>query len=293
MKALWSYEPFHQDKKRIQLMNRALGALIGSPSSIEVGFIATHTESSLNLAFDIPEDRRFSTYPRNQIKKELKGAKIKIDEKKIHVIDYPTHSNTKAVDRLFKLARDRSVDLIGIYTHSRKGYLRFVLGSFAETAIHRSRTDLLVLNPKVKISAGIKNVLFASDFGPSSKKEFLKLFKYVKNLNSNLTVFHHAEAIYKWSIDETNPKIRSYRKKVDQMRKWIEEQCTKAGIKLTTVVVSDFTPTSNHILKLSKKNKMDMVVVCAKIGPMAALMGGSITRQIVRESSIPVLILKL
>jgi nucleotide-binding universal stress UspA family protein len=41
-----------------------------------------------------------------------------------------------------------------------------------------------------------------------------------------------------------------------------------------------------------KKKKIDLVAVSAKIGPMAALIGGSITRQIVRGSQVPVLVLK-
>lgn len=292
MKSLWSFEPFHQNTNSIKSMYKSLSLLTGNPANIEVGFVVTHTEAELNLAFDIPEHERYSTYPKEQIKKVLKGAQISIDDKKIHLVDYSTYSNTKSVDKLLKLATDRNVDLIGLYTKARQGFVQFALGSFAETLIHRSKKDLLILSPNTKVSAQIKNILFASDFGPNSKNEILKLLNYVKNLDSKLTVLHHAEVIYKWSLDEKSTQVRAYRKKVDQMKNWIEDQCKKSGISVNVIIVSDFSSTSDHIFALLKKNKIDLIAVAAKVGPLAALMGGSVTRQIIRKSPLPVLVLK-
>lgn len=44
-------------------MHNTLSLLAGSPGKVEIGFVVTRTESSLNLAFDIPEEERFTTYP--------------------------------------------------------------------------------------------------------------------------------------------------------------------------------------------------------------------------------------
>lgn len=44
MKALWAFEPFHQDKTRIKGMHNTLSLLAGSPSKVEVGFVVTRTE---------------------------------------------------------------------------------------------------------------------------------------------------------------------------------------------------------------------------------------------------------
>jgi nucleotide-binding universal stress UspA family protein len=115
---------------------------------------------------------------------------------------------------------------------------------------------------------------------------------YCKKLKSNLTVFHQAEVIYKWSLDESNPKIHAYRRKVDRMKTWIEQECHRAGISVEVIVASELKATSDMIFANMKKKKIDLVVVSAKAGPMAALMGGSITRQIVRGSRVPVLVLK-
>jgi nucleotide-binding universal stress UspA family protein len=292
MKALWAFEPFHQDTMRIKGMYNTLRQLVGSPSGIEVGFVANRSEPSLNLAFDIPEEERFSIYPRKLIKQELKKARAEVEDKKIHLVEHHTISTTKAVDRFLKLASDRDADLIGLFTHARKGYLRFVIGSFAETAIHRSKLSLLIFNPQTKVAPKIKNVLYASDFSPASKKHLKSVMAYCKKLKSNLTVFHQAEVIYKWSLDESNPKIHAYRRKVDRMKTWIEQECHRAGISVEVIVASELKATSDMIFANMKKKKIDLVVVSAKAGPMAALMGGSITRQIVRGSRVPVLVLK-
>jgi nucleotide-binding universal stress UspA family protein len=292
MKALWAFEPFHQDTLRIKGMYNTLRQLVGSPANIEVGFVANSSEPSLKLAFDIPEEERFNIYPRKLIKKELKKARVEIEDKKIHLVEYHTITTTKAVDRLMKLASDQGADLIGLFTHAREGYLRFIIGSFAETAIHRSKLSLLILNPQTKVAPKIKNVLYASDFTPASKKHLKSIIAYCKKLKSGLTVFHQAEVIYKWSLDESNPKINAYRRKVDRMKTWIEQECHRAGISAEVIVASDFKATSDMIFANMKKKKIDLVTVSAKVGPMAAFMGGSVTRQIVRGSKVPVLVLK-
>jgi len=105
-------------------------------------------------------------------------------------------------------------------------------------------------------------------------------------------MFHHAEAIYKWSLDESNPKVHAYRRRVNRMKSWIEQECRRAGISSEVIVASDFKATADLIFTNVKKKKIDLVAVSARVGPVAALMGGSVTRQVVRGSKVPVLVLK-
>ena len=292
MKALWAFEPFHQDDTRTKGMHSTLRQLAGSSSNIEVGFVVTRTEGELSQAFDVPAEERFSTYPKKLTEKALRKAKVPIEHGKIHVVDYPTLSNTKAVDQLLGLAKSRNADLIAMYTHSRKGFARLVLGSFAETAIHRSKVSLLLVNPKCSFSKTIKSIFFASDFAPASKKNLKRVLLLCRQVRAKLTVFHQAEIIYKWSMDESNPKIHAYRRKVNRMQEWIKQECQRSGVSCAVIVKSEFSATSDLAIKTAAKAKADLIVVAAKSGPTAALMGGSITRQIVRGSNKPILILK-
>ena len=226
------------------------------------------------------------------MKKKLQQAKVQFEDKKLHVIDFNTISNTKAVDRLLALATSLDVDIIALYTHARKGYKRFILGSFAETVIHRSKFDLLLINPTAKFPVKIKNILFASDFTSSSKKALRQCIEISRRTKARLTVFHVAEVMYQWSLDEGNPKIHSYRKYVKQMCEWIEGECQKSKVLCEIIVTTEIRPMTNLVLNAAAKVMADLIVVVAKTGPMSALMGGSTTRQLIRASTTPVLVLK-
>jgi nucleotide-binding universal stress UspA family protein len=292
MKVLWAYDPFHHNKNTTIGMHQILKQLAAKPSNIEVGYVVTRNEPNLSLAFDVPQEERFSIYPLRLIKESLKRSNVTIEDNKIHVVDYDTLSNTKAVERLLKLAKSRSSDLIALQTQSLQGFQRFVIGSFAETAIHLSRAHLLLVNPKMTVSKKVKNIFFMTDFSPTSKKHLKQVISISKQFKANLVVFHAAEVVYKMSLDDKNPKIQAYRRKIAKEKASIEQDCRKASLKGEVIIGSEMAPISEVALKSAKKFKSDLIVVAAKSGAIKALMGGSITRQIVRESSIPVLILK-
>ncbi len=292
MKALWAIEPFHQDRKNTKAMYNLILQLTGRPSNIEAGFVVTRKESELYLAYDIPMEERFSSYPLKVLQDSLGKAKIAMKKKNVHVVDFETFSVTEAVDRLLKLAKSRKSDLIALHTHAQQGFRRLVLGSFAETAIHQSKSDLLLINPETEFSPKIRHVFYASDFTPSAKSHFKKVLRLSRRLGARLTVFHAAEVIYAWSLDESNPEILAYRRKILKTKKMIEQAAQAAHVPCQVILASEFALTTKLALASAKKVGADLIVVSAKVGPFAALMGGSVTRQIVRSSTKPVLILK-
>jgi nucleotide-binding universal stress UspA family protein len=58
------------------------------------------------------------------------------------------------------------------------------------------------------------------------------------------------------------------------------------------VIDSDFDATSDFLLRSADKFKADLIVMSAKASPALALIGGSISRKVVRAAEVPVLILK-
>lgn len=292
MKALWAYEPFHQDNKNLQNMHRLLTSLTGNTAHIEIAFIATHTEPSLRLAFDISPKERFSTYPQEIIEEQLQDAKLKIDRNKIHVFDEASSSNTKTAKTLIKSAHKLNADLIALFTHARKGYKRLMLGSFAETLIHLSPQDILVLPPTTSSPTLLKTILFASDFEKTTTKDIEHILSICKSLKANLVVFHHANISYKESSQESSPKSSAYRRKVNEMKSWIEITSKKSKVSCEVLVKSDFKSVTEHIKSIVKTKKCDLIFVRAKASAKKTLMGGSITRAVVRESTLPVYILK-
>lgn len=292
MKALWAFEPFHQETTRIRLMDQLLQQLTGSRQRMELAFVITRAEPGMNLAFDVPREQRYTTFPKQMTKLALKKAGVELPDRNIHMIDFETLSTTKTVDRFLKLAKARKTDLIGIYTHARRGFTRSVLGSFAETAIHRSRQNLLVVNPLAKIDGKLRNILYATDFSSPSEKHLKFLLPLCRRLKAQLTVFHHHEAIYRWSLNEAEREIKALRSRTEKKRLEIESACRRAGVRHKFVFSEAFKATSDLILSLITKEKPDLVAVTAKSGPTVALLGGSVTRKIVRSSPVPILVLK-
>lgn len=292
MQALWSYEPFHQDNQNLLNMHRLLTAVTGSPSRIQIAFIATHTEPSLRLAFDISPAERFSTYPQELIAQQLKDAKIKFDKSRIHVVDERSYSNTKTAKALISTAKKMNVDAIALFTHARKGYKRLMLGSFAETLIHLSPKNLLVLPPTNTSPTALKTILFASDFEKSTPKDIEHILSICKSLKASLVVFHQANITYKTTQEEKQEKASAYRRQVNEMKSWIEIVAKKNKVSCEVIVKSDFKSVTEHIHSLIRSKKCDLVIVRAKANAKKSLMGGSITRAIVRQSPLPVFILK-
>ncbi len=293
MKALWSLQPFQQDKAQMRAMFHLLAELTGSKQNVEVGFVVTRTESEINLAYDVPIEKRFTDYPRQILKAVLRKVGIQATDSKVHVVDYPTLSTSKAADRLLTLAQTKRAGLIGIFTQAKKGFRRFALGSFAETLIHRSSLHMLILSPAIKPKKKIQKLFLCLDMTTAAPKEIKIALEFCKTMKASLTIFHAAQVTYRWSMDEENSEVLSYRRKVDQFRMKALEQGTKAGIQTEFVLRSEFEAPHDLALKELKSAGADLLVVSSKGGPLKALMGGSVTRSLVREAPVPVLVLKV
>lgn len=292
MKVLWGYVPFQQKTPAIQEMAKLIRQFGSMTKDVHIGCVVTGNESYFNTAFDIPISKRFTVYPQKFLIDELKRAKVNLEESRIHVVPFHTLSTTRSVDRFLDLAKSHNIKLLALFTGGKSALGRFFIGSFTETAVHRSHLNLLIVNPKTKIPVNVKNVFFASDYSESSKRDVLQLLKICKSLKAKLTVFHAADSIYKWANDESSPEVITYRKNIDQMTEWIKRSGKAARVSCEVIVKSEFKPIFEQSINRSKKAKADLIVVSAEAGPTAALMGGSVTRQILRNSTRPVLVIK-
>jgi nucleotide-binding universal stress UspA family protein len=292
MKTLWAIEPFNQDIKRVEHIHNLIRQFLDSSNELEVGYIATGAENELALAFDVPIGERFTVYPLKLIQTILQKAGVRIANGNVFVEYSDTLSTTKAVDQLLAHAEKSNSDLIVVASHTRHGMKRFILGSFAETIIHRSDRNILVVNPNTCFSAKIRNVFYSSDFGDDEIQYIIRAIELSVKLKAELTVFHVPPMRYNTGIDEIGSGTEAYRDHVKQMREEIQNECVKRNVDFKVVIPTVTNPVSELAIRFAKTSRADLIVVSAKSGPMTALMGGSITRKIVRASHRPVLILK-
>lgn len=289
MKLLWAFEPLHQDARTARNMHELLKNF-SRPEDVELAYVLPEREAELYTRMDVALDLPLGQGPAYAVERALEKAGIEVG--RIHVAEVDGFSTTALVDGFLELAKRRNADLVALFTHARKGIARTLLGSFAETLIHRSRIDVLLFNPRARIQGQVKNVVFAYDFEKTSHDHFQRALEWTEELRARLTVVYAAEITYKWSLDEESRHVVAYRKAVDRKVKSIQDECRRRNIPCSVDVLTDFHPIPDSILKTLKQSKGDLLIVSASTGRFAALMGGSVTRYLARFSPRPVLVLR-
>ena len=285
MKILWTFDPFEANKGLHQFGKKLITTLFDKKDSIFAAYVASNSEAELATAFNIPKSKRYSTYPKGLISDELK--KMKLKNIKIEVLNEASLSLSNVVKKIVDYTKDKKIDLIIIATNSRKVLPRMVFGSFAETIVHMSICDLLIYHQKTKFNSTVpKNILYAHDFSAKGSAGLEKIIGYVKKWDADLTILHVPIPTFGMELHEFKEDVQ---KRVGKLEKTLAKQKIRFTIKLEYGIA----PTSEMILNSAKKNKSEIVAVCAQSKQVAALLGGSVTRQVLRESLVPTLVLKV
>ena len=293
MKIAWAIEPSGLKSKHLVLMNKLIGKFKGKSANPEL----VHVEGLLFAGGIDPFGGYRPVMNERNAKKDvesaLKQAQIKINSRNLHFETTSVSSISSSVERFLKKADSLGCDCIAIFTKANKGITRWVMGSFAETVVNRSKKDLLLLNPNSNWNgAAIKRSLFLDDFSLSSKKYLKKALLLCRELKSDLVVYHVPHITYDWNLETENPFVKKYRKSVEQRKKWILDLGSELGVN-TTVVLGKFDRAIHEsAFDAAKKHKVDLIVVTSKAGAMTAFLGGSITRYIMRGSLYPVYVQK-
>lgn len=293
MKVFWGIDPFHQDKTQLQRAYKLILAMKAKPSDeIHVGYVVTRNESDLTLAFDVPLDERFTSYPKMILEKKLKQAGIPAQNLRLHVGDCPTLSTTQAAEHLLKMAQKNGCELCVVYSQAGSLVKKLFLGSFAESIVHLAQNKLLIVNPHSKLQSSIKRVLFCYDGERGSQKALEDTIVFCKEKGARLIVFHAARFSYTVADKNLSSDEKEYKRKLNLTKKSIEDTCAKRGVNCKLIFSTNFEMISTLALKHASKERADLVAVVAKSGRGKAIMGGSVTRQLLRASRLPVLVLR-
>lgn len=292
MKILWTFDPFEKNKKLRTFGKKLLSSLFNASDRIDAVYVAFLGEVNLTHAFNIPKKNRFTTYPKKLINTELK--KLSLKNIGTVVLNEPTASLTSAVRALASHSIHSGYDLIVSSTHGKSGWSRFILGSFAETLVHASVTDLLLYNQKTKLNKTPKTILYAHDFSKKGSDGLSKVMDYAKKWNASITIIHITEPNYSSKFAQSDDTIQAYRSYVSDVATQIEKTVQRENLSCNVIVETNWKKSESElILDTCKKIKADIIAVTAKSGRLAPLLGGSVTRNIIRMARIPILILKV
>jgi nucleotide-binding universal stress UspA family protein len=287
MKVAWSIDPFEKNDQVIVNADTLVRSL--HADHIEVIYVAAPSETALSLAFEIPEDHRFSGYPMMLIQEKLKRLKIRYSV--ITILKVNSTSKSDQVEEYSNYLQDNKFDFVVLATHAREGIERFFQGSFSEAMILNAKTNLIIFNPKDKVSSKIKKVLFAHDLSKTATRNLQKIDKFAKQISATVEVDYVSEP--NLNYNETSPILfaENYRKLHDQKIDFLKSEINAVNPDIKVFIENYDDSVSDLIIKRSKKNSSDMIVVSSKVGSFVAAMGGSISRQVVRRAQHPVMVM--
>jgi len=206
-----------------------------------------------------------------------------------------------AAGTLTRQARRSHADFIAITTHARRGMRRLLLGSFAETMLLSAGSNLLVINPSERPPAR-RTVLFATDLTAASREALRRFAGYARRWHVKVIVFHqvpipmipHAEPWSTYSLGlEDSLMVAALRNDRAVARRRVKEFvriARAAGARATGLVTSDLGGITEAILTAARRRGAGYIAIGAHAHRVPSLLG-SVARQVVRQSRLPVLVL--
>ncbi len=283
MKAIWAFDPFQSNKELDTFGRKIIHSLFDSKDTITAVYVASNAETQLSTAYDVPAEERYSSYPKNIILNKLQ--KLKMNQVKIDILFNKKISLSSTIQEIVNYSAKENVDMIVIATNSKKTLPKMIFGSFCETLIHSSSCDLLTYHQKTLYKSP-KNIFYAHDFSKKGDAGLERIMEYAKKWKAKITVIH----IPMFEGDTTYDKFKlKTQKQADEVQKLLMTN------KIAGKVIINYELKSVHktILSAAKKSKADIVAVSAQASKLTAFLGGSVSRQVLRESKIPTLILKV
>ncbi len=278
MKVYFTFDPFEENKWNRNHLKNLIAGLTNEDDSLKAVYVASKSEVNLTTAYDVAEEERYSDYPQRLMRAELKDLGIKASAE---VITENSMSQTVAVEKLSKNLLKNKADLVLISTNAKSLLPRMVFGSFAETLVHSSQTDLLVYHQKTKISSNApKVVYYAHDFSAKGDQGFERVCLYAAKWECTLNVIHI-----------TSPETDS--KKIEAKAKKIQKLLNELEIEGAVEFETTHEDYSDLILELSTENRANIIALAAQTGNNESLLGGNIVRKILRQSKLPTLVLKV
>ena len=99
---------------------------------------------------------------------------------------------------LEKLIMEHEIDLVVVGTHGRGKVQKILIGSVAEEIFRQADMAVLTVGPAVKGDDSkeieLKNILFATDFGPGAEKAAAHAFSLAQEHDARLTLLHVIES---------------------------------------------------------------------------------------------------
>jgi len=296
---LWAVDPYSRNKGIICGMASALKVLAkNSPLVIEPVYVLKKD------LFDVPSKVPQETLTKIQrvLQKELSSILKKTSCPEflpIKVLPQAVDAVSEQTKILLEYAHSKNASMIALTTQAKKGMMRWIMGSFAESLSLISDVPLYLINPRDLRNTHLDHILFATDFSSQSKKAFLKVLPFAKARGSRVTLFHKSNLDWMLGLGSAYSSLPVYRKifEEDLISKRIEaHKWSEIGRKKDVQVKSFFNlkqdvSASEAIVKYASKEG-GIIALAGQSGKVSSILLGSVARKVIRESPVPVWIVR-
>ncbi|MBL7670042.1 MAG: universal stress protein [Bdellovibrionaceae bacterium] len=292
-KIIWAIDPYDENKRNLKKAYLIARRLAGGDEGIVPVFISSLTQPYYDFDFGVYAwVDKFAVHSTADFQKTLERQGLGMLAKNAIVEFTNSSSVTSTCKKLVKVSQNQKADCVLVFSHAKGATERFILGSFAETLVHYAKTPVLIVNPK-NLNSKMQNILYCDDLEGNFIDHLEEVNDQLRILKAKELIYFHApHPIYRFSMDENNKEARNYKSEVDKKLGSLEGAAKKGRLPFTPIVDAEWSSVPEKVVKYSKRKKADLIVVRAKSSRLGALVGGSVTRQLLRQSSVPLLVMK-
>lgn len=291
---IWAVDAFAESKQSQIKTLRALKYLShGSDIPIEPVCVLSPDQLRIPISAFQSSRRQYRMEAETNLTEWISEARVpNVKPPTFLVQDY--FSGRSSVKALLAYAEQTHTSVIGVSTHTKKAWQKFLVGSFVETLLLKSEIPILVVNPRLPVSASLKKILFPTDFTIASLTAFKKVFALAKLHNAKIFLYYKLEYLLPQTVDMVfaSPDYTTFLKEdLVRIRKKAEEwkeMGKRQGVKVEVWIDEKPGFIADAILQAQRKANAQMIGMASHSGRLAVALMGSVARQVVRLSSCPV-----
>ncbi|MBS1960608.1 MAG: universal stress protein [Bdellovibrionales bacterium] len=281
---IWAVTPFDENRLKTQASSGTMiDALFGDAAKVRPVCVWD------TAAIETRSNAIFSRWEKPKIRGELLS---------LHVLEAWGGPSAQA-RALAEYAKKQRASLIVANHHRRTGVKRWFQGSFCESLALSSEVPLLIVPPEWKVASGKKRILFPTDLSAASTAAFDEVVAVAKARGMEIVLYHRAEYpvfigeefVYTVSREmasiERNAQ-REARRKLDEM----VARARIAGVKARKKYDRRRGGRPADGILEESGIGYAMVAMAAHNGLLGRIVMGSTSRAVVRESRIPIWVVR-
>lgn len=306
-KIIWALDYLENDKT-LANVNKTTGAFVAELEAQGFTVLPVHIlslnrfQARLRLG-EVLSWKQYLTQSRENLNKYLNSLGFKKFQK-AQIIENEAFGMRSEIDALKKFLKKSKAAAVVVSTHARKGVSRLFVGSFAETLVlDSSNVPVISVNPNAKIQKNLGKILYPTDLSPQDKKSLQGALQWAKALKSDLCLYHkqspfviphfHSSQVLK------NDPYKYYDELLDTQKKKVREKILEwgdfaraMGVDTRNVISSSKKELSDQLCSFAKKENCGMIYINSKSSSLETKFIGSLSRDVIRKSEIPVMVIR-